>query len=157
MIEAYRRRDSRCRGSGGQEESCRGSSPRAEQLKHSCDSSWPTAHTSIVTKTNVPRHQLGLSWGPDGTRVRARDLGVDHDTFLERKSMDNVKNDGIEDDARKEKHDGLRGRGTRTGDSQGSLLPGTTELYTAELEAFNWSWTGVTGPASYRVSKWEVS
>lgn len=34
-------------------------------------------------------------------------MGVDHDTFLKRKSMNNVKNDGIEDDARKEKHDDL--------------------------------------------------
>jgi hypothetical protein len=32
-------------------------------------------------------------------------LGVNHDTFLERKSMNNVKNDGIEDEAREEKHD----------------------------------------------------
>ena len=111
-MEAYQRRDSRCRGSAGQKGSCQGSPLWTEQLTYpwdSCSVGQPFA-PRWSHKTNVPRHQLGLSWGPDGTRVRARDLGVNHDTFLERKGMNDVKNDGIEDDAREEKHDdGLRG------------------------------------------------
>lgn len=64
------------------------------------------AHRQVVTKIHVPRHHLGISGGPDSSRRRARDLGIDHDTFHDRKSMHESKSKGIKDETREEKHGG---------------------------------------------------
>ena len=63
----------------------------------------------MVTKLHVPRHHLSISGGPDSARRRARDPGTDHDTFhdSDRKSMHELKSEGIKEKSREEKHGGL--------------------------------------------------
>lgn len=66
-------------------------------------------HTRAVTEMIIPHHQLIIARSPDGSRIRARDMRVDHDTFHVRKSMCNLNSgDTAEDDVHKEKHDDLR-------------------------------------------------
>jgi len=65
-------------------------------------------YTLTQTKIIVPCHKLGTARIPDGIRVGHRDGRVDHDTFHDRKSICKLKRNGVEDDAREEKHDDPR-------------------------------------------------